>query len=83
MYKKGLIMGGSLFPMKGQKNQYSNAQYAIGFYEFQAGNLNEETVPDMIEYFNNTFKDEFFMKGSPVQMRTIPIGKSVKIENIL
>ena len=26
MYKKGLIMGGSLFPMKGQKNQYSNSK---------------------------------------------------------
>ncbi|HNX23104.1 MAG TPA: 4Fe-4S binding protein [Spirochaetota bacterium] len=81
MYKKGLVLGGKLLPKKGGKTQYSKVQFAIGLFELQLNQLKKEVAADMSEY-SNTFKDEFFMKGRPVQMRTIPIGKSIKIENI-
>lgn len=82
MYEKGLVMGGDLFHKKGGKIQYSNAQWAIGIFEFQVGVVNEEIVADIEEYMKHTFRKEAFQKKIPGQMRTIPIGKSIKRENI-
>lgn len=81
MYKKGLIAGGELLPKKGIITQYSTAPWVIGIFELQAGNLKKEIIPDLDEYLMSTMRHEFFKKGTHVQMRTIPIGKSIKIEN--
>ncbi len=82
MYKKGIVAGGDFFPKKGEKIQYSTAPWIIGIYEMQAGTLKKEIIPDLDEHLMNTMRHEFFKKGTHVQMRTIPIGKSIKIENV-
>lgn len=82
MLRKGLINGGERLPKKNGKKQYSIDQWVIGIYELNVNKLKKESLPDMITYSMNTFKNEFFKKDTPVQMRTIPIGRSIRRENV-
>ncbi len=77
MVRKGLILGGRVFP--GAKH-YSLAQFAIGMYEFQIDRQTREMAEPAEKYFYNTFYREFFQKDRPRQMRTIPVGVSITPE---
>ncbi len=77
MLKKGIIFGTPLLPAKGDKKQFSSAQWVIGMYELNVNRLKKEVLPAMDTYLHETFKNEFLRPGIPVQMRTIPIGKSI------
>lgn len=81
MLKKRLVMGGEVHPKKGGKIQYSTAAWIIGMFEWQVGQLPAEIVPYLLDYINGTFDEVFFKKDRPVQMRTIPIGKSIEAKN--
>lgn len=77
MVKKGLILGGKVFP---KAKHYSLAQLAIGMYEFQIDRQTREMVEPAEKYFNSTFYHEFFQNDRPRQMRTIPVGVSITPE---
>jgi electron transport complex protein RnfB len=77
MVKKGLILGGKVFP---KAKHYSLAQLAIGMYEFQIDRQTREMVEPADKYFYSTFCREFFQKDRPRQMRTIPVGVSITPE---
>lgn len=80
MVKKGIIMGGGLLSRNPNKKLYSLAQFAVGMFEFQVDKLTKEAAQYSIDYCN-TFSHEFIKKGTPTQMRTIPIGESLSIEH--
>lgn len=82
MVKKGILRGGELLPATNGKKKYSIEQWVIGIFEFNVNKLKKESLPDIAVYSMTTFKNEFFKKGTPVQMRTIPIGKSIKRESV-
>lgn len=82
MMRKGLLMGGHHLPKKGSARQYSRAQWALGIFEFQQKKIPEAAAPIIIDYGISSFKNAYFKKGVPLQTRTIPIGKSIKRENI-
>jgi Na+-translocating ferredoxin:NAD+ oxidoreductase subunit B len=77
MVKKGLILGGKVFP---KAKHYSLSQLAIGIYEFQIDRQTREMVEPAEKYMNSTFYREFFQKDRPLQMRTIPVGASITPE---
>ncbi len=77
MVKKGLILGGKVFP---KAKHYSLAQFAIGMYEFQVDRQTREMVEPAEKYFSSTFYREFSQKDRPRQMRTIPVGVSITPE---
>lgn len=81
MLMKGLLLGGDFYPKKKGKKQYSTAQWAIGVFEFQGGLIKKEIAPAIDEYFMRTFRNEFFKNNTPAQLRTIPIERSIRIEN--
>ena len=81
MMRKGLLMGGFHLPRKGGARQYSRAQWALGIFEFQQNKIPDAAAAVIIDYGLSAFKNEFFKKGVPVQIRTIPIGAGIKREN--
>jgi Pyruvate/2-oxoacid:ferredoxin oxidoreductase delta subunit len=81
MYRKGLIAAGRLLSSNKNKKLYSSSPFAVGIFELQQSLLKKDVSGKILDYSLETFKDEFFKKETPVQMRTIPIGKSVKREN--
>ncbi|HOW81471.1 MAG TPA: 4Fe-4S dicluster domain-containing protein [Spirochaetota bacterium] len=73
MVSKGAIMGGALFS---KKDNYSLAQFAIGIYEFQVNRQTPEFARLAESYHEKSLIGEFFREDRPVQLRTIPVGKS-------
>ncbi len=76
MEKKGLIMG---IVEENKPPLYMALQYAVGFWEGQLNKLDPELVEDGEAYLD-TFMEQGFWRGTP-QMRTIPVNKSIAIEN--
>lgn len=72
MEKKGLLY--SYHPKNGPP-RYMAALYAIGIWEFQVNNLDEDLVQDMEQYWP-TFADPELWGKAP-QLRTIPVGESI------
>ncbi|HOP63737.1 MAG TPA: 4Fe-4S binding protein [Spirochaetota bacterium] len=81
MFSKGLIMGGKLLSDDNNKKLYSNAQYVIGIHEMQFDRINKGVMANTINYVFNDFYKEFSKDDVPVQMRTIPIQKSIIKDN--
>jgi NAD-dependent dihydropyrimidine dehydrogenase PreA subunit len=78
MEKKGLI-----FSVREENKPplYMAAQYAVGFWEGQVNKLDPELVQTHEEY-RDTFMAHGFWRGAP-QMRTIPVNKSISVENVV
>ncbi len=73
--------GGIEVKIKDGKRLYCNAPLVVGMYEFQLGKLTPEFIKDFDEYTSDkTFGIEFISTKLP-QMRTIPIGKSIQLQN--
>jgi Na+-translocating ferredoxin:NAD+ oxidoreductase subunit B len=76
MDRKGLIMR---MQRKSGPPRYMASQYAIGFWEAQVNRLTPELVQDAHEY-ESAFIDPAHWRKAP-QMRTIPVGKSIDVQN--
>jgi NAD-dependent dihydropyrimidine dehydrogenase PreA subunit len=73
--------GGIETRMKDGKKHYCNLPLIVGMYEFQAGRLTPEFISDFDEYTRDRkFGIEFLATELP-QMRTIPVGKSIRVQN--
>lgn len=73
--------GGIETRMKDGKKHYCNPPLIVGMYEFQAGRLTAEFISDVDEYTRDQkFGIEFLATELP-QMRTIPVGKSIRVQN--
>ena len=78
MEKKGLIFS------RRQENKpplYMAAQYAVGFWEGQLNKLDPELVQNNEEYLD-TLMEQALWRGAP-QLRTIPVNKSISVENVV
>ena len=80
LLKKGVINGGK-HPNTGEM-YYAIAFLAIGIYEYQVGRLTKDFVEDFKQYIDEGFKDEITKTKIP-QLRTIPIEKSITVENFV
>jgi len=78
MEKKGLL--GSI-PQESKPPLYMASQGVIGFLEAQVNNLDPEGVQDGEEYLG-PLMEQAFWRGVP-QLRTIPVNKSIGIENVV
>lgn len=73
--------GGIETRIKDGKKHYCNPPLIVGMYEFQAGRLTPEFIRDVDEYTRDRrFGIEFLATELP-QMRTIPIGKSIRVQS--
>jgi Na+-translocating ferredoxin:NAD+ oxidoreductase subunit B len=73
--------GGIETRMKDGKKHYCNPPLIVGMYEFQAGRLTPEFIRDVDEYTSDRkFGMEFLATELP-QMRTIPVGKSIRTQS--
>ena len=81
MFAKGLIIGGKILSRDSNKKLYSNTQYIVGIHEMQFDRINKSLMGNTINYVFNDFYNEFSKDGVPVQMRTIPIQKSIIRDN--
>lgn len=77
---KSVIMGGKLTAGQKGEKRYSLSQWAIGIYEFQVDRLSKALAEDASEYMHEAFYKEWFKPGTPAQMRTIPVGSSIRVE---
>lgn len=77
MYSDGLINRGFNKENGEKVKYYANAPFAIGMYEYQLNDLNEEFIKLSDQYFEEAFIDEYNKSGVP-QLRTIPIEQSVE-----
>jgi Na+-translocating ferredoxin:NAD+ oxidoreductase subunit B len=76
MDKKGLILG---IEHKGEASLYMAQQFVVGFWEAQVNNLTRELVQDFEEYLPTLFDLKSWRKTP--QLRTIPVNKSISIQN--
>lgn len=76
MDAKGLIMR---VRDKDGKSVYMAQQYAVGFWEAQVNRLTPELVRDAREYESSYFNPRLWRKAP--QMRTIPVLKSIEVQN--
>lgn len=79
MYFKGLINRGSKIEDGEEVKFYSSAPLALGFFEYQVNKL----TPDFLQYFEKYYEEAFIdelNKSKIPQLRTIPIEKSLTIE---
>lgn len=81
MFAKGLILGGKILSQDANKKLYSNSQYIVGIHEMQFDRVNKALIDNTIDYVSNYFYKEFSKDGVPVQMRTIPIQRSIIQDN--
>ena len=73
--------GGIETKMKDGKKHYCNPPLIVGMYEFQSSRLTPEFICDIDEYTRDKkFGIEFLATELP-QMRTIPVGKSIRPQN--
>jgi NAD-dependent dihydropyrimidine dehydrogenase PreA subunit len=78
MEKKGLIVG---IPRETKPPLYMALHAVVGFWEAQVNKLDPDVVRDVEDYLD-TLMEQSFWRGSP-QMRTIPVNKSISIENVV
>jgi Na+-translocating ferredoxin:NAD+ oxidoreductase subunit B len=78
MEKKGLIMG---IVRKNKPPLYMASHLAVGIYEAQVNKLDPELAQNIEEYLD-TFLEQGFWRGTP-QMRTIPVNKSIDVQNMV
>ncbi len=76
MDKKGLIFS---IHLKGKPPKYMVQQFIVGFWEAQLNNLSPELVHDFEEYLPLFIDFDFWQKAP--QLRTIPVNKSISIQN--
>ncbi len=76
MEAKGLIMS---FSPDNKVFLYMALQYIVGIWEAQLNKLNAKLIQDHEEYLETVMKQSFW-HGTP-QMRTIPINRSINIQN--
>jgi Pyruvate/2-oxoacid:ferredoxin oxidoreductase delta subunit len=76
MGKKGSIIW---IKNKEGRDFYSIASLAIGFFDFQLGQLTKEFAGDIDQYCDEGFISAMLENGT-LQMRTIPIEKSVSVD---
>lgn len=76
MEKKGLIMG---IPREGKPPQYRAEQFVVGFWEAQVNRLSPDLFQDVEEYLPAFFNLQHWRKAP--QMRTIPVNKSISVQN--
>ena len=62
------------------KKWYRNAPLVVGMYEYQLGRLSPEFVKDFAEYTSAREFGISFLSTQLPQMRTIPIGKSIRVD---
>jgi ferredoxin len=79
MYFDGLINRGVQEENGKEIKYYANAPLAIGFFEYQLNNLNEEFIELIDQYFEEAFMEEYNCSGIP-QLRTIPIEQAIEPE---
>lgn len=73
--------GGIETRMKDGGKYYCNPPFIVGMYEFQAGRLTPEFLRDAEEFTSDRkFGIEFLSTELP-QMRTIPVGRSIRPQN--
>lgn len=78
MEKKGLIM---CILQENKPPLYMASQFAVGFWEGQVNKLDPELIQN-VEGYLDTFMNQGFWRGAP-QMRTIPVNKSISIQNVV
>ncbi len=78
MEKKGLIL---CILEENKPPLYMAEQYVVGFWEGQVNKLDPELVQDVEEY-RDAFRGQAFGRRIP-QLRTIPVNKSVSMENVV
>lgn len=76
MDKKGLIIR---VRHKDGRSLYMAQQYAVGFWEAQVNRLTPELVQDVLEYEPAVLNPDHWRKAP--QMRTIPVNKSISMQN--
>jgi Pyruvate/2-oxoacid:ferredoxin oxidoreductase delta subunit len=76
MAKKGLIT----YRREGNTKFFGGAPWVIGIYEFQVGKITPELVADIQHFYSSPPIEEIQDTGIP-QMRTIPVGKSIRQED--
>ena len=76
MAKKGLIG----YRKEGETRYYGNVPWVLGIYEYQVDKLTPELVADIQHYYDSPPTEEIQRTGIP-QMRTIPVGESVRRED--
>ncbi len=76
MAKKGSI---NWIRRRDGTNYYSIAFLIAGFYDYQIDRLTKEFVNDFYQYLDEGFMSTMFENGI-LQMRTIPIEKSISLE---
>ena len=76
--KKGLIMG---IHRENKSPLYMASHFAVGVWEGQVNKLDPELIQNFEEYLD-TFMEHGFWGGTP-QMRTIPVNKSIAIQNVV
>lgn len=74
MGNRGLIYN----KQKGRRYYYRSAMFAIGFFEFQVGSLDKETMKLFHEYWDGEFGKEL-LRTQINQLRTVPVEKSIPI----
>ncbi len=73
--------GGIETKIKEGNKHYCNPPLIVGLYEFQVGRLTPEFIGDVEEYTGERkFGIEFLATELP-QMRTIPVGRSIRPQN--
>lgn len=60
---------------------YRNAPLVVGMYEYQLARLTPEFIRDFAEYTSHREYGLSFINVRPPQMRTIPVNKSIRVEN--
>jgi len=78
MEKKGLIMG---IHRENKSPLYMASHFAVGIWEGQVNRLDPELVQNVEEYLD-PFLAQGFWRGTP-QMRTIPVNKSISVQNVV
>jgi len=78
MEKKSLIFSR---PQENKPPLYMASQYIFGFWEGQVNKLDPELVQYNEEYLGPFMKQAFW--GGAPQMRTIPVNKSISVENVV
>jgi len=76
MAKKGLI----LYFRDGETKYYGNALWVVGIFEFQVDQLTKELLADIEHYYNSPPVQQIPRTGIS-QMRTIPVGQSIRRED--
>ena len=79
MEEKGLIIS---FREENKPPSYMAEQFVVGFWEGQVNKLDPELV-QMVEEYRDTIIKEVTLGRRTPQLRTIPVNRSISIENVV